>query len=92
MQKKENTTMAMKENTRIIWDYIVAHDGEDFTAQNIADATGLGVKSVNGSVTSFQKKGLTIREEVAVTGGKVKYIRLTDEGRAYDPDAEPVKD
>ena len=84
--------MAMKEGTRQIWDYIVAHDGEDFTAQNIADALGVGVKSVNGSVTSFQKKGHTIREEVAVTGGKVKYIRLTDEGRAFDPDAEPVKE
>ena len=60
--------------------------------QNIADALGVGVKSVNGSVTSFQKKGHTIREEVAVTGGKVKYIRLTDEGRAFDPDAEPVKE
>jgi len=27
------------------------------------------------------------REEVAVTGGKVKYIRLTDTGRDYDPTA-----
>ena len=78
---------AMKEGTRLIWDYIVAHDGEDFTAQNIADALGVNVKSVNGSVTSFQKKGYTVREEVAVTGGKVKYIRLTDDGRAFDPDA-----
>ena len=82
--------MAMKEGTRQIWDYIVAHDGEDFTAQHIADALGVGVKSVNGSVTSFQKKGLTIREEVAITGGTVKYIRLTDEGRDFNPDA-PVE-
>ena len=81
--------MAMKEGTRQIWDYIVAHDGEDFTAQNIADALGVGVKSVNGSVTSFQKKGLTIREEVAITGGTVKYIRLTDEGRDFNPDCQP---
>lgn len=84
--------MAMKEGTRKIWDYIVAHDGENITAQDIADALCVGVKSVNGSVTSFQKKGHTIREEVAVTGGKVKYIRLTDDGRAFDPDAEPVKE
>ena len=84
--------MAMKEGTRQIWDYIVAHDGEDFTAQNIADALGVGVKSVNGSVTSFQKKGHTIREEVAVTGGKVKSISLTEDGRAFDPEAEPVKE
>lgn len=84
--------MAMKENTRQIWDYIVAHAEEDMTAQSIADALGMNVKSVNGSVTSFQKKGLTIREEVAVTGGKVKFIRLTEEGAAFDPDAEPVKE
>lgn len=88
--------MAMKEGTRAIWDYIVAHDGEDFIAQDIADVLGVGVKSVNGSVTSFQKKGLTIREEAEIecadgTHKKVKYIRLTDEGRNYDPDAEPAK-
>lgn len=79
--------MAMKENTRQIWDYIVAHDGEDFAAADIADATGLNTKSVNGSVTSFCKKGLAVREEVAVLGGSVKYIRLTDAGKEYDPDA-----
>ena len=88
--------MAMKEGTRAIWDYIVANDGKDFIAQDIADALGVGVKSVNGSVTSFQKKGLTIREEAEVqlengTHAKVKFIRLTDEGRAFDPDAEPAK-
>lgn len=86
--------MAMKEGTRAIWDYIVAHDGEDFIAQDIADVLGVGVKSVNGSVTSFQKKGLTIREEAEIecadgTHKKVKYIRLTDEGRSYDPDKQP---
>lgn len=88
--------MAMKEGTRQIWEYVVAHDGEDIIAQDIADALNVGVKSVNGSVTSFQKKGLTIREEAEIecadgTHKKVKYIRLTDEGRAFDPDAEPAK-
>ena len=81
----------LKPNSRLVYDYVKAHNGEDMTAADIAEATGLGVKSVNGSVTSFQKKGWTIREEVAVTGGKVKYIRLTAEGRNVDPDAEPVK-
>ena len=56
--------MAMKENTRQIWDYIVAHAEEDMTAQSIADALGMNVKS----------------------------IRLTEEGAAFDPDAEPVKE
>lgn len=78
----------LKENSRIVYDYVKANDGKDFTAADIATATGLPVKSVNGIVTSaFQRKGLMVREEVAVTGGTVKYIRLTDEGRAFDPDA-----
>jgi DNA-binding MarR family transcriptional regulator len=82
---------ALKENSLKVLEYVKEHDGKDFTATDIAEGTGLGVKQVNGIVTSaFQRKGLMIREEVAVTGGKVKYIRLTDEGRNFDPtvDAE----
>jgi hypothetical protein len=30
---------------------------------------------------------LIYREEVAVTGGKVKYIRLTETGKCFDPEA-----
>ena len=82
----------LKENSKIVLDYVKAHDGEDFTAKDIAAATGLTDKQVNGIVTSaFQRKGFMLREEVAVVGGTVKYIRLTDEGRTHDfdaPDAE----
>ena len=81
--------MALKENSRKVYDYVVAHDGEDFTAKDIAEAVDLDVKQVNGIVTAaFQRKGLMVREEVAITGGTVKYIRLTDEGRAFDPNAD----
>ena len=31
----------LKENSRIVYDFVKAHDGEDFTAQDIADATGI---------------------------------------------------
>ena len=30
---------------------------------------------------------LMYREEVAITGGKVKYIRLTETGKNFDPEA-----
>ena len=80
--------MALKPNSLMVLNYVKEHDGEDFTAAEIAEALGLEVKQVNGIITSaFQKKGLMLREEVAVTGGKVKYIRLTDEGREFDPEA-----
>ena len=88
--------MAMKQATKDIFNYIKAHDGEDFTAKDIAEALDMNVKSVNGSVTSFQRKGYTIREEAEMTlddgtHEKVKLIRLTDEGRVFDPDAEEDK-
>lgn len=84
---------ALKENSKTVFNYVKAHDGEDFTAKDIAEATGLNVRQVNGIVTSaFQKKGLMAREEaeIQVENGsheKVKFIRLTDTGRAFDPEA-----
>ena len=85
--------MALKEKSRKVFDYVKEHDGENFTAADIAAATGLTVPEVNGSVTSaFQKKGLMQRTpaEVEIDGvvKTIKFISLTDEGRAFDPDAE----
>jgi DNA-binding MarR family transcriptional regulator len=85
---------AMKPNALAVWNFINENDGADFTASDIAEALGLEVKSVNGIITSaFQKKGLTIREEAEVeladgSHKKVKLIRLTEQGRAFTPDAE----
>ena len=85
--------MAMKQATKDIFNYIKAHDGEDFTAKDIAEALDMNVKSVNGSVTSFQRKGYTERVEAEMeladgTHEKVKLIRMTDAGREFDPEAE----
>lgn len=83
---------ALKENSRNIFDYVKAHEAENITAQDIADALGIGVRSVNGSVTSaFCRKGLMERVEAEreTEDGhvKVKFIKLTDAGRAFNPDA-----
>lgn len=80
--------MALKDNSLTIFNYVQEHDGEDFTAADIAAATGIPVKSVNGSLTAMARHhDLIYREEVPVTGGKVKYIRLTETGKTYDPTA-----
>ena len=84
---------AMKENTRKIFDYIKMNDGQNMTAADVAQALDLEARSVNGSFTSFVKKGLGVREEVEVeledgSHKKVKFLRLTDAGRAYNPDEE----
>ena len=88
----------LKENSKLVFNFVKEHDGENFTAAESAEATGLEVRSVNGIVTSaFQRKGLMARTpaEVEVTDkdGKVahkavKFISLTDEGRAFDPEAK----
>ena len=95
--------MALKENSRIVFDFVKTHDGEDFTAQDIADATGISVKAVNGIVTSaFQRHKDKDKNELPLmiripaeiedpTTGlhkAVKFIQLTDAGREFDPEEE----
>lgn len=86
----------VKESTRKIWNYVISMDGHRITAADIADATGIPVKSVNGSLTAFQKKGLIKRipAEIELEDGThkpTKIIELTDEGRVYDIDAPTEK-
>jgi len=86
--------MAMKENSKKIFNYLKEHDGENLTAADVAAALGIEKRSVDGSFTSaIQKKGLGVRipGEIELDDGThkaVKYLRLTDEGFAFDPDAE----
>ena len=82
---------AMKENTKAIFMYLKEHNGEQITAQEIAEALGLSVKSVVGSVNSFVKKTWAVRSDevkVEVMDKPVKFISLTEAGLAVDPDAE----
>ncbi len=93
----------LKDNSKLVYDFVKAHDGEDFTAQDIAEATGLSVRSVNGIVTSaFQRHKDKDKNEVPLmvrvpaeiedpeTGlhKAIKFIKLTDAGREFDPNAE----
>lgn len=87
----------LKPNSKLVYDYVKAHGAENITAADIAEGTGLAVRSVNGIVTSaFQRKGLMerIAAEVEVEDGThktVKFIKLTAEGEAFDPEAEEAE-
>lgn len=87
----------LKENSRKVFDYVKSVDGQNITAADVAEATGLEVRSVNGIVTSaFQKKGLMERipAEIELEDGShkaVKFIRLTDAGKEFDPDESEEK-
>ncbi len=83
----------MKENTKIVFNYIKEHESENITAPDIAEATGLPIKSVNGIITAAlcrAGKDYAVRVpgsiEVTDENGNVmpkavKFIQLTDKGR-----------
>jgi len=86
--------MAMKENSKNVLNYLKSINGADVTSADVADALGLEKRQVDGIFTSaLQRKGLGVRvpAEVELDDGshkQVKFLRLTDAGMAFDPDAE----
>lgn len=86
--------MAMSAKTLNVIEYLKAHNGENLTAQDVADALNVDVKVVNGTFTSgIQKKGLgqRIEAEIELDDGshkKVKFLTLTADGLAFTPEAE----
>lgn len=84
----------LKPNSKLVYEFVKANNGKNITAADIAEGTGLETKQVNGIVTSaFQRKELMERipAEIELEDGShkaVKFIRLTEAGLAFDPDAE----
>ena len=86
--------MAISENSKKLITFLQANNGEDFTAQDVADALGFEKKNkVDGAFTSaIQRKGLGFREEAEIeladgTHQKVKFLKLNDAGMAFDVNA-----
>lgn len=86
--------MAMKENTKKVITYLQGLNGADVTAADVAAELGLEKRSVDGIFTSaIQKKGYGVRvpAEVELEDGThkaVKFLKLTEAGRALDVNAE----
>ena len=86
--------MAMKENTKKVITYLqgLATD-VDVTAADVADALSIEKRSVDGIFTSaIVRKQLGERVEAEIeddgTHQKVKFLKLNDEGRALDVNAD----
>lgn len=75
------------ENAQKVITHLQNTAGTDQTAQDIADATGLPIKTVQGVVTSaLKRRGLADRKEVE--GFEKKVIYLTAAGLEVDPTME----
>ena len=88
--------MALSTNTIAILNYLKTMKDQDVTAADVAAALGLDKKTVEGGFTAgIQRKGLGIRvpAEVELEDGThkdVKFLKLTDAGLAFDPNAVVV--
>lgn len=85
--------MAMKPNAKNVLNYLKQNNGTSLTAADVAEALGLEKRSVDGIFTqALQRKGLGVRTAAEIeledgTHKAVKFLSLTPEGLAFDPDA-----
>ena len=90
-------------NSERVLNFLKENYGKEFSKQQIADALGISLSAVIGSINPLEKKEYSkvVREEVvelepATETRKaktkvVKYHTLTEEGLAYDPIAEEAE-
>ena len=86
--------MAMKENSKKVFEYLRSLGDENVTSADVAEALGLEKRQVDGIFTSaIQRKGLGIRvpAEIELEDGThkgIKLLKLTEAANSFDPDAE----
>lgn len=89
--------MLMKENARRIWDYLLEHEDDSITSLDIAIALDLKRKCVEGTLTrQFQYYGLIERIPAVLmqedgSAKNIKLIKLTPEGKLFNPDTDEVE-
>ena len=83
---KTADTTEMSDNAKAILAYLTEVEGQNITLDDMADATGIEKRKVNGSFNALVKKGLCARTTAKVeTMVPVKYLVLTEDGMAFDP-------
>jgi hypothetical protein len=86
--------MAFSENSKKVLTFLQGIGDANLTAADVAEKLGIEDKRVvNGVFTALQKKELGKRVEAEIeledgTHQKVKFLKLTDAGKTFDPNAE----
>lgn len=85
--------MAMKPNTLMVFNYLKENPDATVTSADLAEILGLEKRQVDGIFTSaIQRKELGERVPAEVenedgTHKQVKFLKLTEKGLAFDPNA-----
>ena len=83
--------MKLTEKSNEVFEYVKANGGK-VSIPELAQALDRTERSVGANVTDLAKKGLAVRDKVAVEGADkpITYVVLTDEGKTFVPseDAE----
>ena len=79
----------MTDNAKAVINYLVSVNNAPLTLNDLADATGIDKKVVNGVFNGLVRKGFCTRVAATIEAPvTVKYLVLTDDGKAADADAE----
>ena len=90
----------MTQNSELVLNYLKKNYGSEFSKAQIAEALGISIPAVTGSLNGLIKKGYAMNtrsEEVVVTEAtetrkaqvkNVLYHTLTEAGLSYDPQVE----
>lgn len=79
----------LSENARAVMEFLQANPSLDLTKKELAEQTGVPAKSIVGVTNGLKRRGLVEFPEQEFEGeGKVKVVRITAAGSAFDVNAE----
>lgn len=82
-------TSEMSENAKAIIAHLVSVNNAPLTLDDLSAALDVDKRKVNGAFNALVKKGFCARKAAKVEAPvTIKYLVLTDEGMAFDPEAE----
>ena len=85
-------TTEMSETAQAIIGHLVATNNAPATLDDVAEALGTDKKKVNGAFNALVRKGFCARVTATVEAPvTVKYLVLTEEGLAYDPESDDAE-
>lgn len=78
--------MKLTEKSNEVFNYVKSNGGR-VSIDELSAATGRTKQSVGANVTDLTKKGLVVRDKVAVEGEEkpVTYVQITEEGQNFVP-------